>query len=209
MRSLGVLLTTASATLLVVAAVVPASALDIGLGGNRDRGRVSVSAGSTDDGGTRVGVRAGRASVGAKIGGDRNIASASVGAGSRTVNANVGTDRGRLVSLSNGNRTTTGSVNLGLGGGRLGNTVNNTVNGVTGPVGRILDGTNVGLPGSPGAPGAPGAPGGVTPGGVSGAISGMSSSQVAALKVQCVDILSSPRRFDRELVSLCRILQRL
>ena len=49
----------------------------------------------------------------------------------------------------------------------------------------------------------------MTPGGVGGAIGGMSSGQVAALKNQCDDILSNPRRFDRDLVSLCMILLRL
>jgi hypothetical protein len=37
----------------------------------------------------------------------------------------------------------------------------------------------------------------------------MSAGQLAALKVQCGDILSNPRRYDRELLQLCMILQRL
>jgi len=55
----------------------------------------------------------------------------------------------------------------------------------------------------------PGGGGGLTPGAVDGAISGLSAGQIQALKLQCAEILGSPRRFDPELVALCSILRKL
>jgi hypothetical protein len=177
------LVTAASAVILAGAALTPATALDLDVGG------AHVSAGSGSDGGTSAGAGTGGTSAGATVGGGSNIGSATVGTGTNRGTVRIGTTSGSLVDLNSAGGQTNGSVNLGFGGA-----ANGPLNGVTGTVGGVLDG----IPG-----------GAVTPGAVGGAVSNLTSGQIQALKLQCGEILSNPGRFDAELVALCSILRKL
>jgi hypothetical protein len=190
-----ILLATASAAILAFATIVPASALDVSIGGGGGGGGASVSSGSGSNGGTHVGAKAGNTSVNASLGGGSDIGSTSVGTGSNSVGARVGTGGGSLVGLSSSGGSTSGSVNLGLGGA-----LNGPLNGVTGTLGSTLDGTNI--PGGGGG-------GAITPRSVNPLIAGLSPGEVDALQTQCSRILKSPGRFETDLVSLCVILAKL
>ena len=176
----------ASAALLAGAAV-PATALDLSAGG------VSVSSGSSSGGGTSVSTGTGGT---ATLGGGSNIASVGTGAGS----VSVGNTNGNLVSLNG----TDASVNLG--GLGLGSGVNNTLNGVTGPLGTTFDGVNTGGP--PGTGGQPPGGGGIAGARVAAAFGGLSIADQQQIRLKCRAVLTSPSSFNAETVALCRLLAR-
>ena len=198
-----------TAVLMLGAAVPSAQALDVSVGG------VSVGGGSGDGGGTSVSVGGGGdTSATATIGGGSNVANATVGTGGNTVNANIGNTPGDLVTANQNGGTTQANVNLG--GLGLGNGANNTLNGVTDPLGNTLGGIDVGgllggLPGGGGAGGGGGGGGGgtITAGQVAGAYGALAPADQRQLRVRCNAVLASPGSFNTNVVTLCRVIARL
>lgn len=173
---------------LFASASVPAMALDLGVGG------ISVSGGSTSSGGTSISAGTGGTSGDVTLSGGSNIASVSADTGGTGGSLSVGNTSGDLIGLN----ATDASVNLG--GLGLGSGINNTLNGVTGPLGTTLDGVNVGgLPGGGGGGGAAGIR-------VAAAFGGLSAGDQQLIKLKCRTVLGNPSGFSAETQALCRLL---
>ncbi len=184
-----------SAALMLGVASLPAQALDISVGGT------SVSGGSSGNGGTSVSVGGGGTSTGATVGGGTNVASVGASTGGTNVGVGIGTTNGDLIATNTSDGNVQGNVNLGGLGA-----ANGTVNGVTGPIGDLLDGVDLGsLPGG----GLPGGGGAINSGGLGGAYATLSPSDQRALKIKCRSVLSSPASFNANTVALCRLIASL
>jgi hypothetical protein len=181
------LIAAASAALLLGAA--PVYALDISLGG-------ASANGSGPGDSTSVSVGLGDTQANVTLGGSPNIASVGVGTGGNDVGLNVGNTSGPLLTTSTTNGIQ-GDVNLGS----LGLDLNGPVNGVTGPVGDLLDGVDV-----PGTPSGPGAGGG---GGIAAAFGGLSAGDQRAAKIRCANVLAAPAGYTANTLALCRLIARL
>jgi hypothetical protein len=192
---------------LLMSVAVPATALDLGVGG------ISIGGGSgSGGGGTAATVGFGDASAGVTIGGGTNYASASTTAGDSTVNLSIGGGDGPLVTAFSNDGTTDADINLGFLG--LGSSGNDLINGVTDPLGDLLDGAA--LPGDGGGGGGGGGtdtggdfPGVVSPTELAGAYGSLSGGEQAFLRNRCHTVMLYPQRFDRDLIELCRIIARL
>jgi hypothetical protein len=196
-----------TAAALMLGAAIPAQALDVSIGG----ASVSAGSGGSDGGGTSASVGSGDTSVNATIGGGSNVADVGVGSGDTSVNANIANTDGNLVDLNSEGGTTNGNVNLG--GLGLGSTPNDTVNGVTDPLGDLLDGIDVGDltggGGGAGGGGGGGGGGGVTAPGLVSAYGGLSASDQRTLRVRCASVLNNRSSYNANTVALCTLIARL
>jgi hypothetical protein len=166
---------------LFASASVPAMALDLGVGG------VSVSGGSTSSGGTSISAGTGGTSASVSLGGGSNIASVGAGTDGTGASLAVGNTSGNLIGVSG----TDATVNLGSLG--LGSGINDTLNGVTGPLGTTLDGVNAGGGSATGVR-------------LAAAFGGLSPTDQRAIKLKCRTVLGNPAGFSAETLALCRLL---
>jgi len=191
-----------TAAALMLGAAIPAQALDVSVGG----ASVSGGSGGSDGSGTSVSVGSGDTSVGATVGGGSNIADVDANAVGTGTNATIANTDGNLVDLNSEDGNTDADVNLGglgLGGG-----ANDVVNGITDPLGDLLDGIDLGdLPGGGDAGGGGG--GGVTGPGIVSAFGGLSVRDQQALRVQCRSVLNNPSAYNANTIALCRLIARL
>jgi len=176
--------TVAWAALFLSAALVPALALDLGLGG------VDVSAGSSGGGGTTASATTADSTFSATVGGGTNIANAGTG----NVNAAIGTNPGNLITTDTSNGA---SASVNLGRAAPNGNLNNIINGATGPTGNLLGS----LPG--------GGSGTLNADQVASAFGSLSVNERQLLRTRCAQVIASPASFDAATVALCRIIGRL
>ncbi len=146
---------------------------------------LDVSVGGNSGGGTSASASEGGTSANANIGGGGgNVANGSVGTGGNNATFSIGSGSGPLVSGSSTGSPLDDNSNTDADvnlGGLLG-----------------------GVPGVPGGPGG----GAIDADDVAAAIGG-GGGNIAELKITCAGVLSSPARYEANMVQLCRVLMNL
>jgi hypothetical protein len=204
-----------------MAAVLMSPAMALELGGKKgvsvstDRGGVSASVGRTKAK-VGVGTNGSVADVDVKGPADTNVKATILGpSGVAKVTATsdlLDSINARLDVLSNENLL---KLCLDIGGGDACNSgsrsellglIQSELD-VLGPTSLANVCLSVGGTGCGGGAGT-GGPGGGGGGG-SGGLSNLSDGEIAALQTRCEDVLDRPRKYDRELIRLCRLIEDL
>jgi hypothetical protein len=171
------------AAALLMCTAIPASAIDLNVGG------IGISVGGGAGDGVGVSVGSGGTSVDASVGGG-SLASLGASTGGTGVGLAIVDGDGELIEVDQDGNTTNATINLGLGdllGGGLPG---------------LLPGEGpISLPGDPGGP--------VSSQQIAAAYGALAPGEQQLLRNRCRDVLANPASFDAGMLALCRIIASL
>lgn len=116
--------------------------------------------------------------------------------------------KGKVLVLDRRGDILKGKVFVGLGGLKAKVGAKVATSGIGVKVAISLGGKKPRTPGNPGNPNNPGNPG-TPPGGIGAEVASLSASERTRLQKRCVSVMSNPTAYNRDAVTVCRVLAQL